>query len=312
MNLPLADIARQRLAQGRAVIRQRFPVFYRRFPDFWELTRMHRPIGIFLLLWPTLWCLFIAAQGWPDWHLLIIFILGTISMRAAGCAINDYADRHFDGHVARTKERPLLTNRVTPGEALKLCAELCVFAFLLVLMTNRLTVLMSFVGLGLATLYPFMKRHTHLAQLFLGAAFSWGGMMAFTAQTGTLPVYAWLLYVANVLWTVVYDTEYAMVDREYDLQIGVKSTAILFAEGDRFVIGVLQVLFLIAMSLSARHFGLGWLFQLGLLVAAGLFLYHQWLIRTRDPARCFRAFLHNHYVGLTIFVFTALDLLLRQ
>lgn len=311
MNLPLANTLRQQLAQGQTVIAQRFPVFYRRFPDFWELTRMHRPIGIYLLLWPTLWCLFIAAQGWPDWHLLIIFTLGTISMRAAGCAINDYADRDFDGHVARTKERPIVTRRVTPREALKLCAGLCLFSFLLVLLTNWLTVLMSSVGLGLALLYPFTKRHTHLAQVFLGAAFSWGGMMAFTAQTGTLPAYAWLLYVANVLWTVVYDTEYAMADREYDLQIGVKSTAILFADADRTVIGILQGLFLLAMSLSAQHFGLGWLFQLGLLCAAGLFVYHQWLIRTRDPADCFHAFLHNHYVGLVIFLFTALDLLLR-
>ncbi len=303
---------RLRLSSGLlrmdAALQARFPVFHARFPAFWRLARMDRPIGIFLLLWPTLWCLWIAAQGRPDIKLFVIFVLGTVCMRAAGCCINDYADRDFDGHVKRTQGRPIVTGAVSPKEALKLCAALCVTAFFLVLFTNRLTILMSFGGLGLALLYPFMKRHTHLAQLFLGAAFSWGGLMAFTAQTGELPVHAWLLYIANFIWTVVYDTEYAMVDREYDVKIGVKSTAILFAEMDTFIIGMLQVFFLITMSLSAKHFGLGGWFQMGLVVAAGLFVFQQYLIRGREPDKCFRAFLNNNLVGLAVFFFTAVDL----
>ncbi|MDC0598762.1 UbiA family prenyltransferase, partial [Gammaproteobacteria bacterium] len=204
-------------------IQQVFPVFYARLPYFWQLMRMDRPIGIFLLLWPTLWCLWIAAEGIPDFKLLFIFVLGTTLMRAAGCCINDYADRNFDGHVKRTQARPIVSGKVKPIEALLMCAGLCTLSFLLVLFTNQLTVLMAFGGLGIALIYPFMKRYTHLAQLVLGAAFSWGGLMAFTAQTGELPVYAWLLYVANFLWTIVYDTQYAMVDREDDLKIGLKS-----------------------------------------------------------------------------------------
>lgn len=293
-------------------LQRRFPTAYRRAPDFWQLMRMDRPIGIYLLLWPTLWCLWIAAQGMPDLHLLVIFVVGTICMRAAGCCINDYADRNFDGDVQRTRGRPIVTGRVTPREALICCATLCAIAFVLVLFTNRLTVLMAFGGLAIALIYPFMKRHTHLAQLVLGAAFSWGGLMAFTAQTGALPVYAWLMYVANVLWTVAYDTEYAMVDRNDDLRIGVKSTAILFAEADRLVIGMLQVMFLLTMSLSARHFGLGDWFQCGLVLAAGLFVRQQVMIYRREPAQCFRAFLDNHKVGLVIFCATVIDLFIAQ
>lgn len=288
-------------------LRTNFPVAYRRAPDFWQLTRMDRPIGIYLLLWPTLWCLWIAAQGFPDWDLLIVFVLGTICMRAAGCCINDYADRNFDGQVKRTAGRPLVTGRVTPKEALLTCALLCSLAFLLVLLTNRLTILMSLGGLAIALVYPFMKRHTHLAQLVLGAAFSWGGLMAFTAQTGTLPVYAWLLYSANFLWTVVYDTEYAMVDRDDDKRIGVKSTAILFDDADRVVIGLLQIMFLATLSLSAQHFNLGGWFQFGLVLAGALFVYHQVLIFKRKREDCFRAFLHNHWVGLVIFCATVVD-----
>lgn len=296
------------LARLQHYLQTRFPVAYRRAPDFWQLTRMDRPIGIYLLLWPTLWCLWIAAQGFPNLGLLVIFILGTICMRAAGCCINDYADRNFDGQVKRTQGRPLVTGRVKPKEALITCAVLCLVAFLLVLLTNQLTVLMACGGLAIALVYPFMKRHTHLAQLVLGAAFSWGGLMAFTAQIGTLPVHAWLLYVANFLWTVVYDTEYAMVDRDDDRKIGVKSTAILFDEGDRFVIGMLQVMFLMTLSLSAQHFNLGGWFQFGLVIAGGLFVYHQVLIFKRKRDDCFRAFLHNHWVGLVIFCATVVDL----
>ena len=304
--MPVPDFSRLPLLRTLA---QRYPVFWRRAPDFWQLMRMHRPIGIYLLLWPTLWCLWIAAQGAPDLKLLVIFVLGTILMRAAGCCINDYADRSFDGHVKRTRERPLASGRIAPREALLTCMVLCVLSFVLVLFTNRLTLLMSVGGLALALVYPFMKRHTHLAQTVLGAAFSWGGMMAFTAQTGTLPVQAWLLYVANVLWTVVYDTEYAMVDRDDDIKLGLKSTAILFADADRVIIGMLQALFLLTMSLSAQHFALGWVFQLGLVVAAGMFVYQQQLIRTRERDGCFKAFLQNHQLGLVIFAATALDLM---
>jgi 4-hydroxybenzoate polyprenyltransferase len=289
-------------------LQQRWPNAWRRAPDFWQLTRMHRPIGIFLLLWPTLWCLWIAGEGSPSVGNVLIFVLGTICMRAAGCCINDYADRNFDGHVKRTAQRPLVSGRVTPREALLCCAALCIAAFLLVLMTNRITILMSLVGLALALIYPFMKRHTHLAQVVLGAAFSWGGMMAFTAETGSLPAQAWLLYVGNVLWTVVYDTEYAMVDRDDDLKLGIKSTAILFAEADRFIIGFLQVMFLITMALSAQRFELGVWFRVGLAVAAGMFLWQQMLISKRDRDDCFRAFLQNNQVGLAIFVGVVVDL----
>lgn len=289
-------------------IEQRWPTVYRRAPDFWQLTRMHRPIGIYLLLWPTLWCLWIAGEGSPSFGNVLIFVLGTICMRAAGCCVNDFADRDFDGKVKRTAQRPLATGKVTAREALLCCASLCVVAFLLVLMTNTLTIMMSLVGLFLALVYPFMKRHTHLAQVVLGAAFSWGGMMAFTAETGTLPPEAWLLYVGNVLWTVVYDTEYAMVDRDDDLKIGVKSTAILFAEADRFIIGLLQVMFLVTMALVAQRFALGAWFLMGLAVAAMMFVWQQMLIYKRERELCFRAFLQNHQVGLAIFIATVVDL----
>jgi 4-hydroxybenzoate polyprenyltransferase len=296
----------------RRIFAERFPVAYRRAPDFWRLARMHRPIGIYLLLWPTLWCLWIAAQGVPDIRLLVIFTLGTVCMRAAGCCINDYADRNFDGKVKRTVDRPIVAGKVSPREALYACAALCALAFVLVLFTNTFTILMSLGGLALALCYPFAKRHTHLAQVVLGAAFSWGGVMAFTAQTNALPAEAWLLYVANVLWTVMYDTEYAMVDRDDDLKIGVKSTAILFGDADRIVLGALQVLFLLALALSGQRFGLGPWFQGGLVIAAGMFVYQQTLIFRRDRDRCFQAFLHNNKVGLVIFAATVLDFLMAR
>ena len=291
-----------------AAIKTRWPQLYRRAPDFWQLTRMHRPIGIFLLLWPTLWCLWIAGKGSPSLANVIIFTLGTVCMRAAGCCINDYADRNFDSQVKRTAERPLATGKVAPREALLCCAVLCLVAFALVLLTNRLTVLMSFGGLALALLYPFMKRHTHLAQVVLGAAFSWGGMMAFTAQTDALPVQAWLLYVGNVLWTVVYDTEYAMVDRDDDVRLGLKSTAILFAEADRMIIGFLQVMCLWTMVLAGQRFELGTWYYYGLLAAGALFFWQQKLIYNRERNACFKAFLQNNYVGLVIFAGTVLAL----
>jgi 4-hydroxybenzoate polyprenyltransferase len=289
-------------------LQRRFPRVSQRAPDFWRLTRMDRPIGIYLLLWPTLWCLWIAGEGTPSWKNILIFVLGTVLMRAAGCCINDFADRNFDGKVKRTSERPLPTGRVTAREALACFVVLCLVSFVLVLFTNPLTIAMSVPAVLLAACYPFMKRHTHMAQTVLGAAFSWGGMMAFTAETGTLPLHAWLLYVANLLWTVVYDTEYAMVDRDDDLKLGLKSTAILFAEADRIIIGFLQAGFLFTLWVCAQRFGLGGWFLCGLLVAAALFVYQQVLIRKRERERCFQAFLNNNMVGLVIFVATAMDL----
>lgn len=291
---------------------KRFPVSARKLPAFWRLTRMHRPIGFYLVLWPTLWCLWIAGSGSPDLKLVLIFFTGTLLMRAAGCCINDFADRDFDAHVERTRDRPLATGELSARDALLCCAALCFIAFLLVLMTNWLTVAMAVAAVGLALTYPFMKRYTHLPQVVLGAAFSWGGLMAFTAQTGSLPAQAWLLYIANLLWTIAYDTQYAMVDRDDDLKIGIKSTAILFAEGDIFVIGFLQMFFLVTMALSANYFGLGNWFEFGLVLAGLLFVYQHTLTWNRESADCFRAFLNNNYVGLIIFVATVLDYLFRS
>ena len=292
-------------------IQQRSPLLAAKLPLYWDLTRMDRPIGFLLVLWPTLWCLWIAADGKPDIKLVIIFCLGTILMRAAGCCINDYADRNFDAHVDRTKNRALTSGKIKPKEALLLCAALCFIAFLLVLLTNTLTILMAVAALGLTSIYPFMKRYTHLPQVVLGAAFSWGGLMAFTAQTGNLPAQAWLLYIATLLWTIAFDTQYAMVDREDDLKVGIKSTAILFAEGDIFVIAFLQVFCIITLAFCADYFQLGNWFQFGLLVTAGLFIYQHTLTWDRQPEQCFKAFMNNNWVGVTIFVFTVLDFLFR-
>ena len=269
--------------------------------DFVQLMRLEKPIGIYLLLWPTLWALWVASKGVPDLKWLLIFVLGTLFMRAAGCVINDYADRHFDGHVARTRARPLADGRVTPREALILFAVLVALSFVLVLFTNLTTILLSFGGLALAACYPFMKRYTYYPQVVLGAAFSWGMPMAFSAVTGELPPpEAWLLYIANLLWTVAYDTYYAMTDREDDLQIGVKSTAILFGDADRAIILTLQGLALFCLLLAGAQFKLGLAFHGGLLVAALCFAWEFWQTRSREPQACFQAFLHNHWAGLAI------------
>ena len=290
-------------------VQQRAPILASKLPVYWKLTRMNRPIGFLLVLWPTLWCLWIASNGKPDIKLVAIFCIGTILMRAAGCCINDYADRNFDGHVTRTKYRPLARDEVKPKETLQLCASLCFVAFLLVLMTNGLTILMAFVALCLTLIYPFMKRYTHLPQVVLGAAFSWGGLMAFTAQMGELPAQAWLLYIATLLWTIAFDTQYAMVDREDDLKIGVKSTAILFADGDIFVIAFLQIFSVITLAFCANYFQLGNWFQFGLLLAVGFFIHQHTLTWDRQPEQCFKAFLNNNWVGGVIFIFTVLDFL---
>ena len=237
-----------------------------------QLMRLDKPVGIYLLLWPTLWALWVAAQGVPDWDLLLIFVAGVVLMRSAGCVINDFADRGLDGHVARTRNRPL------PA--------------------------------GLAAIYPFMKRYTYFPQVVLGAAFSWGILMAFSAQTGEVPRQAWLIYFINVIWTVAYDTLYAMTDREDDLKIGIKSTAVLFGDADKLAVAGLQLLVIAGLLLLGTQLGLGLSYYLGVAAAAGLFVYQQYLIRHRDPDACFQAFINNHWVGSLVFSGLFLDLLL--
>lgn len=268
---------------------------------FLQLMRIDKPIGTLLLLWPTLWALWLAAGGWPDPGLLVIFVAGTFLMRSAGCIVNDLADRNFDGAVERTRERPLVTGLVTVREALVLCLLLCLAAFGLVLLTNAFTVVLSFAAVGLTATYPFMKRYTHWPQLVLGAAFSWGIPMAFAAEHGALPPALWWLFAANLLWTVAFDTEYAMVDRNDDLKVGIKSTAVLFGRADRLMIGLFQLASLACLAMAGRAFDLGPWYWAGLLAGAGLFAYHQWLIRGRERGPCFKAFLHNNWVGLAVF-----------
>lgn len=282
-------------------------MLFERFRHYYYLTRLHKPIGIYLLLWPTLWGVWLAAEGFPEMTMVLIFTLGTVLMRSAGCVINDYADRHFDGHVERTRERPLATGKVQPKEALLLFGGLCLLAFTLVLLLNRLTILLSFVAVLLAAVYPFMKRHTYFPQVFLGAAFAWAIPMAFAAQTNAVPLLAWWLFVTTLLWTVAYDTMYAMVDRADDVQVGIKSTAILFGTADKLIIGLLQVAVLLSLVGIGAWVGLAEVYYLGLTVAAGLAVYQQYLLKDRSPPRCFQAFLNNHWFGLVIFLGLALD-----
>lgn len=270
--------------------------------DYLALIRFDRPVGTYLLLWPTLWALWIAAAGIPALKLLVIFCAGTFLMRSAGCAINDVADRHIDGHVERTKERPIASGRISAKEALMVAAGLALLAFVLVLFTNSKTILLSFAAVALAACYPFMKRHTHLPQLVLGAAFSWGIPMAFAAELNELPAQLWLIYLAVVLWTVCYDTFYAMVDREDDIKIGVKSTAVLFARYDRLITAVLQVLVVLILILVGQQFHLTFWYFLSLVAASLLFLYQQYLIRDRQRDLCLKAFLNNQWVGAVIFL----------
>ena len=269
--------------------------------DYIALTRMDRPIGTWLLLWPTWWALWIAAEGIPDLSLLFIFTVGTFLMRSAGCVINDYADRDFDGHVKRTENRPLATGALKPRHALILFACLLVVAFLLVLMTNWLTIALSFGAVALAATYPFMKRYTWFPQVVLGAAFSWSIPMAFAATLNDVPTIAWLLYTANVIWTVAYDTEYAMVDRDDDLKIGIRSTAVFFGDGDRAMIALLQAMTLGTLLLVGQRIEAGWPWYVGLVIAAGLFLHQLWSIRNQEREACLRSFLANNRVGAAIF-----------
>jgi 4-hydroxybenzoate polyprenyltransferase len=272
-----------------------------------RLMRFDRPVGTLLLLWPTLAALWIAAGGVPDARLLVVFTLGTVVMRAAGCVINDFADRHVDGHVRRTRQRPLATGAVSEREALVLFAALLFIALCLVLALNILTQRMALIGASLAILYPFMKRYTYLPQVVLGLAFSWAIVMAFTATNGDvagleeLPAHAWLLFVASVLWIVAYDTLYAMVDRPDDVKVGIKSTAILFGSADRLMVGSLQGAALVALILMGTQLALGAAYYAGLVVMAALFAYQQYLIRERDIDGCFRAFGNNVWVGFAFF-----------
>lgn len=272
-----------------------------RLLNYLLLMRLDRPIGIFLLLWPCLWALWIAAEGVPERHVLVVFVCGVVLMRSAGCVLNDFADRRFDPHVERTKDRPIASGKVSTEEALVVFAILCLLALALVLTLNRLTILMSLVAVLLAVIYPFMKRYTYLPQVFLGLAFGWSVPMAFAAVTGSVPPVAWLLLLATVLWATAYDTIYAMMDRVEDLRIGVKSTAILFGEADRFMIGLLQGITLVTLAVVGRKLGLGVHYHLGLLVAAGLLLYQHKLIYARAAPGCLTAFKNNNWVGLAIF-----------
>ncbi|HDX8367823.1 TPA: 4-hydroxybenzoate octaprenyltransferase [Aeromonas dhakensis] len=266
-----------------------------------QLARIDKPIGTLLLLWPTLWALWLAADGLPDLWTLLVFVVGVFLMRSAGCVINDYADRNFDGHVKRTAGRPLPMGKVKPREVLALFAVLALISFALVLTMNPLTIGLSFAALLLAVCYPFMKRYIPIPQLVLGMAFSWSIPMAYAAQANTLPAVAWLVFFANLLWTIAYDTEYAMVDRDDDLKLGLKSSAILFGRHDKRIIGALQLLTLLILLLVGQLSELGSSYYWSLLAAAALFVYQQRLIRERAREACFQAFLNNNYVGALIF-----------
>ena len=266
---------------------------------YWRLMRADRPIGTYLLAWPTIWALLIGGNGEPSLKLFVLFMLGTFLMRSAGCVINDFADRNLDGHVSRTHQRPMPAGEVTASEAVLVFGLLLFAAFIVVLQFNTQTVMLSFAAAGVAALYPFCKRWTHLPQVVLGIAFSFGILMAFSAQNSTQWFIAGVLFVTNVIWTVMYDTEYAMADREDDLQVGIRSTAILFGRHDRLIIGLLQLITVALLTYVAYWFDWSWPLLLALAAIVGLFVYQQLLIREREPSQCFKAFLHNHYVGMT-------------
>ena len=275
----------------------------RRIEEYSQLARFNRPIGTWLLLWPALWALWIAGEGTPNQKVLIVFVLGVVVMRAAGCVINDFADRDIDPHVRRTRDRPIAARRVSPVEALVLFVALLAIALFLVTFLDLLTIKLAFIGAALTVSYPFVKRVFPMPQLYLGISFGgWSVPMAFAAETGKLPRVAWVLYIAAVIWAAIYDTIYAMIDREDDLKIGVKSSAILFADMDKMLIFVMQAMMIFALVLAGQSMHFGQWYYGGLTTAALLFLYQQWLIRDRNPAGCLRAFLNNQYVGMVIFV----------
>ena len=267
-----------------------------------RLMRLNKPIGTYLLLWPTYWALFLSAKGWPDIDLLIIFTLGVLVMRSAGCVINDYADRNIDQNIARTKDRPLITGEVSPKSALRLFVFLLIIAFGLVLLTNALTIKLSLIALALATLYPFTKRWTHLPQVVLGVAFGMSVPMAFSAQTGSIPLSAGWIFLATILWTLIYDTFYAMADRDEDIKIGVKSTAILFAKYDQIFITLLQILLIIVFVVIGNLFDLGPIYYFSLVIILIFMIYHQFLMKKRQKELFFKAFLNNNFIGMTAFI----------
>ena len=268
---------------------------------YFRLMRFNKPIGIYLLLWPTYWALFLSAGGWPDIDLLIIFTFGVIITRSAGCVINDYADREIDKHITRTRDRPITTGEISPKAALLLFIALGLIAFALVLLTNTLTIKISFIAIALAVLYPFTKRWTNLPQLILGLAFAMSVPMAFSAQTGTVPASAGWIFLATILWTLIYDTLYAMADREEDLKIGVKSTAILFAKYDQIFITLLQILLMIVFIKIGNLFDLGAFYDISLIIILIFMIYHQLLIKKGKKSAYFKAFINNHYIGMTLF-----------
>ena len=267
-----------------------------------RLMRLNKPIGTYLLLWPTYWALFLSAKGWPDIDLLIIFTLGVLVMRSAGCVINDYADRNIDQNIARTKDRPLITGEVSPKSALRLFVFLLIIAFGLVLLTNALTIKLSLIALALATLYPFTKRWTHLPQVVLGVAFGMSVPMAFSAQTGSIPISAGWIFLATILWTLIYDTFYAMADRDEDIKIGVKSTAILFEKYDQIFITLLQILLIIVFVVIGNLFDLGPIYYFSLVIILIFMIYHQFLMKKRQKELFFKAFLNNNFIGMTAFI----------
>jgi 4-hydroxybenzoate polyprenyltransferase len=270
--------------------------------NYVQLMRLDKPIGIWLLLWPTLWAIWLAGEGHPDGGVFVVFVLGVVVMRSAGCVLNDYADRNIDPYVERTRLRPIASGAVAPVEALTLFVALGLIAIGLAAMLNRPTQILAVVGAGLTIAYPFIKRFISIPQFVLGAAFGWAVPMAFAAQTGETAQLAWLVFSTALIWAVIYDTFYAMVDREDDIKVGVKSTAILFGDADLFVIGGLQALMIIALILIGKMAQLGLWFYLSVALAAILMGYHQWLARDRQPAACFAAFLNNHWIGMTVFI----------
>ena len=283
-----------------------------RLRHYIELTRLHRPIGILLLLWPTLWAVWISSEGRPDTAILVVFILGTILMRSAGCAINDFADRDLDAHVKRTAYRPLAAKKISSKEALALAAALALIAFaLVVVFLNRLTLYLSFVALFLAASYPYTKRFFAMPQAYLGVAFGFGVPMAFAAQTEAIPPLAWWLLTANMFWTIAYDTEYAMVDRDDDMKIGIKTTAILFGKYDVAAVMFCYLVMLAILTGIGKVIGLGWPYFVGLTIACGIALFHYTLIRKRERERCFKAFLHNNWLGFTVFCGVMFDYAVR-
>jgi len=280
---------------------------YKKAVAYAQLVRLDKPIGILLLLWPALIALWIAAEGWPDTLVLCVFVVGVILMRSAGCAINDYADRHIDNKVERTKQRPLTSGKISEKEALLVFASLSLMAFALVLLMNELTIWMSLGGIILAVSYPFMKRYHYLPQVHLGAAFGWAAPMAYTAQANEVTTITWLIFLATVLWATAYDTMYAMVDYDDDIKIGVKSTAILFGNQDRLIIGIIQLLLILNLLLIGHRAGLSGFYYLGVAAACLFAIYQQYLIKDRNRELCFKAFLNNNWFGMVLFIGVFLD-----